>query len=571
MDDFLINEIAVCIVTAWILALGAQLLKQPPLVAYLVAGYVIGPMGLKWIHGESISVISELGLILLLFMIGLEIDLKKILGAGKVIILTALSQIAGGCALGLAFFWALRPWLGGASLDTIYLAVVAALSSTVITVKILFDKRELDTLAGRITLGVLVMQDLFAILFLAIQPSLRQPSLSILALSLGRVAVLMAFAFIISRYALPLLFRTVARLPELVLVGALAWCFMVAAFASLLDLSREMGALVAGVAISTFPYALDVTAKVTSIRDFFVTLFFVALGMMIPRPDLAVIGWALAVCLFLAGSRFLTVFPLLHWMKQGHRVGSLVGINLSQLSEFSLVILLLGKSSRHVTDQTYGMVAYAFAFLAVGSTYAITFSDELSRWFTRRLARANFRDLGDQPQETNGDDPARDIYLLGFFWTASSLLEELERRSPALLQRLVVVDFNPQVYNRLKARGVRVIYGDISQRDTLLHAGIGHAKVILCTLPNMILKGSDNLRMLQQLRELNPAAQIMVHAEMLTEVPKLYAAGAAYVTVPRLLEAVELCGVVQAAAEGHLAGKRRELDAELANRHEIIP
>ena len=279
-------------------------------------------------------------------------------------------------------------------------------------IKLLYDKRELDTAAGRLTVGVLVLQDLFAIFFLALQPDLRSPALGVLAVSLGKVGIIIAVAFPVSRFVLPPLFNAVARLPELVQVGALAWCFLVAGLASILGLSREMGALIAGVALSTFPYTLDVVAKVTSLRDFFVTLFFVALGMEIPAPSWYFAGWSLAIGLFLVMSRLTTVFPPLHWMRQGHRVS---------------------------------------------------------------------------------------------------------------------------------------------------------------TLPNTVLKGTDNLRLLQQLRELNRSARIIVHAELLEEVPRLYAAGADYVTVPRLLEAVELLAVMQAADRHMLAEKRAALDRELADRHEVIP
>jgi hypothetical protein len=164
----------------------------------------------------------------------------------------------------------------------------------------------------------------------------------------------------------------------------------------------------------------------------------------------------------------------------------------------------------------------------------------------------------------------REIFWLGFFWTASSLLEEIARHEPLWLEKLAIIDFNPQVYAKLKARGIHVIYGDISQRETLVHAGIAHAKIILCTLPNMILKGTDNHRLVQQLRAINPHAQIITHAETLAEVPKLYAAGASYVTLPRLLEAYDLCDALRSSLRDHLPLKRALQGCELSNRNEVI-
>ena len=306
----LIHDLAISIVMAWILGVAAHLARQPLILAYLVAGFVVGPSGLKWVQSQqSINTIAELGLIFMLFMIGLEIDLKKIIRAGNVILVTSTVQVFGCFALGLGLFLVIGIPLGERRFDAVYLAAAASLSSTVIIVKVLYDKFELDTLPGRITLGVLVAQDLMAILFMAIQPSLNDLQIDVAFLSVVRVAALLAATLLISRYTLPHFFKLIAHLPELVLVGALAWCFAVAEFAEFLGLSRVMGALIAGVSLSTFPYAIDVTAKVTSLRDFFITLFFVALGMTIPLPTSSVLGLALVLVAFTWVSRFVTVVP----------------------------------------------------------------------------------------------------------------------------------------------------------------------------------------------------------------------------------------------------------------------
>jgi Kef-type K+ transport system membrane component KefB len=571
--DHLLNDIALCVVVAWGFAVVAKLARQPLIVAYLLAGVLVGPVGLGWIADpQSIATISELGLIFLLFMIGLEIDLKKVLTAGKAILVTSFVQVVGGTFAGVLLFKLVGFSLGAGKLDALYLAVAAALSSTVIIVKILHDKYELDTLAGRITLGVLVIQDLFAILFLAVQPDLNQPSVRALLASLGQVAVLVVVALVASKYILPPLFRAVARLPELVLVGALAWCFLVCGLATILGLSREMGALIAGVAISTFPYALDVTAKVTSLRDFFLTIFFVALGMTIPKPDLSLIGMALLFSCFLLLSRWATVFFPLHRMNMGHRISLIPALNLSQVSEFSLVIVALGQKLHHVSDTVAGIVAYAFAFLAVATSYGIMQSEGILRWASPWLAKMGLRDYVADPAGTAGDmeHVRKPIYFLGFFSTASSLLEELSRRDPELLKEVAVIDFNPLVNTELRRRGIPIIYGDISQRATLLHAGVAEAEILICTIPSSLLKGTSNLRLVQQLREINPKAQIIVPAELLSDVPRLYAAGASFVSVPRMTEAKVLRDAIVAAREDRLHQHRDELHRDLHERQEVI-
>ncbi|MGN6308292.1 MAG: cation:proton antiporter [Xanthobacteraceae bacterium] len=572
----LIGDITLSILFAWMLGMLAHVTRQPLILAYLVGGFVIGPFGIGWVKSEqSISTISELGLIFMLFMIGLEIDLKKIVRAGRVILIAAGGQLIGGCVLGVLMFLAIGLKLGGGRFDALYVAVACALSSTVIIVKVLYEKRELDTLPGRITLGVLVLQDIFAILFLAVQPSLDNLQISIILLSVGRVAVLVATAWALSRYVLPKLFSQIARRPELVMLGALAWCFLIGEIAERLHLSREMGSLVAGVSLSTFPYALDVTAKVTTLRDFFITLFFVALGMTIPIPDRSVIGMALIVAAFTVVSRLITTFVPLYLMKQGLRASLLPAINLAQISEFSLVVIQTGVLAKHISMQTANAVSFAFVLLAVLSTFLIGRSDQIVRAAIGPLKRLGLRDLdatepgAAEPGEAHG--AARRIVILGFFRAASALLSEIEQRDKSMLAQITVVDFNPNVFRNLAARGLHVIYGDISNVETLVHAGIGSAEIVILSVPDALLKGADNEKLVRHVRTLNPKAKIISTADMLADVSDQYSAGANYVTVPRFTDAQELFQAIEAADDGLLDAKRAETDARLAERSEVLP
>ena len=572
----LIRDITLCILFAWLLGLLAHFFRQPLILAYLIAGFLIGPFGAGWVKSqELISVISELGLIFMLFMIGLEIDLKKIVRAGKVILFAAGGQLLGGCLLGIVFFAGIGLSLGGGKFDALYLCIACALSSTVIIVKVLYEKRELDTLPGRITLGVLVLQDIFAILFLAVQPSLDNLQVSVILLSIGRVAVLVVTALALSRYVLPRLFHQIARRPELLLLGALAWCFLIGEIAEKLHLSREMGSLVAGVSLSTFPYALDVTAKVTTLRDFFITLFFVALGMTIPVPGLSVVGLALVIAAFTIVSRVVTTFAPLYLMRQGLRASLLPAINLAQISEFSLVVIQTGVVAGHLNPATASAASFAFVILAVLSTFVMVRSDQVTRRLIGPLKRLGIRDLDHAHaadaghEEGHGD--IRRIVILGFFRAASALLSQIERQNQSLLDQISVIDFNPLVFRTLSERGVHVIYGDISNVDTLLHAGIGKAEIIILSVPDALLVGANNERLVRHVRSLNPAAKIIATADFLANVDDLYAAGADYVMVTRISDADELFSVIAAVDAGLLADKRAEMDAELSGRREVLP
>src|SRR6267142_1735388 len=444
----LIRDITLCILFAWVLGLLAHFSRQPLILAYLIAGFLIGPFGVGLVKSqESINVISELGLIFMLFMIWLEIDLKKIVRAGKVILFAAGGQLIGG--------------------------------------------------------------------------------------------------------------------------------FLIGEIAERLHLSREMGSLVAGVSLSTFPYALDVTAKVTTLRDFFITLFFVALGMTIPIPGASVIGLALMIAAFTVVSRMVTTFAPLYLMKQGLRASLLPAINLAQISEFSLVVIQTGVTANHISTETSSAVSFAFVVLAVVSTFVMARSDQVTRGLIGPLKRIGLRDLDHKHEADAGHEgghgEARRIVILGFFRAASALLAEIERRSPAVLEQITVIDFNPMVFRTLTDRGMHVVYGDISNVDTLVHAGVGKSELIILSIPDSLLEGADNEKLVRHVRSLNPTAKIVATAEILSEVNDLYASGADYVTVTRLSDADELYKVIEAVQAGLLEDKRAETDVLLSERREVLP
>jgi Kef-type K+ transport system membrane component KefB len=574
----LLSSVGLCVAVAAALAFVANKLRQPLLLAYLLAGVLIGPqIGLRLIEDrQSIQTVSEIGLILLLFMIGLEMDLKKLLVAGKPVLVTGVLQFVLCVALGLAFFVPLGFRIGGGDFGLLYVAVCCAISSTMIVVKLLYDKAELDTLPGRITLGVLVFQDIWAIVVLGIQPNLLDPQFGTLLGSLVKGALLVAVSLFVSKAILPQLFRSVAKLPELMLIGSLAWCFMVSAGADAAGLSREMGALVAGVSISTFPYNMDVVAKVVSIRDFFVTLFFVALGMQIPMPTMEVIEVALLASAFLIASRFLVVFPILRSLGLGHRASLLPAINLAQMSEFAMVIAAIGLGYQHIDRKTVSVLIFVFAFTSVASTYLIGYSHALQQTLSRWLRKAGLDDL----DAASADAPAgpahagKDVVLLGFFLEASALIQEYELaatdgRHP-VLDRVLVIDFNPQAHAELKRRGIACLYGDVSHMETLHHADIHDAALVVSTIPDTILKGTDNLRLLKQARRLCPHARVIVTANGALAALDMYEAGADYVFVPRLHSAPQMAEVVAQGLEHGFDKLRGAQIEQLRRRNEVL-
>lgn len=559
----LLHDIGLCIIAATSLAFVAKLLRQPLILAYIGAGLIIGPPGFGWVEDkDSILHISELGLAFLLFIVGLEIDLKQLIRSGRTAAVLGTVQVVVCALLG----WGAAIALGFSGKPAMYLGVASAFSSTLIVVKLLSDKAELDTVAGRITLAVLLMQDVLAIVVLAVQPNLSNPELLPLAKSMGKGFALVIGTMLVSRYVLPRLFRLVAMTPEVLLIAAISWLFLVSYAAIRADFSIAMGALIAGVSMSTFPYSLDVIAKIRSLRDFFVTLFFVSLGMQITLGSTSVLIAALVLSAVVLLGRFVPILPTARALRYGHRVGLLSSIALSQVSEFSLVICTLGLSLKHIEADIVSIIAISLVITSTLSTYMIQWNNAIAGRLLKGFYKAGVVD----PQERETKSQGRrhhPIVLLGCHRAGSSVVPLLVDEAKDFL----VVDFNPEIQKKLAALRVPCLYGDISHLDTLEHAGIHEAKVILSSVSDDFLRGTSNLRILQQLRKMAPDAKIIMRAEKVELAKQMYAAGADYVLLPRHLIAEEIIRLLARIEGGTLEEARQAELAALDSRREVIP
>ncbi|TMF99585.1 MAG: sodium:proton exchanger [Chloroflexi bacterium] len=576
-DLGLLSSIGICTGAAALVAAVTWRFKQPLIIAYLLTGVIIGPnIGLRWITDqESIQTVAEIGLILLLFVIGLEIDLRKMASGGAAVLLTGALQVPICIALGLGFFLLLGVRDQPNNSALLYLAACMSLSSTLVVVKILNDKFELDTLPGRITLGVLVIQDLWAVAMLAIQPNVLNPNLVPLLGSLWRGAVLVVAGFALAKYVLPYLFRTVAKAPELVLVSALGWCFFLAGAASLIGLSREMGALIAGVSLSTFPYNVDVAAKAVSIRDFFVTLFFVALGLQITIPSLQVLELSLAASIFVIVSRVVVV-PILYALKLGLRTSIVPAINLAQVSEFSIVIASLGVVMHQISQDVLTIVILSFALTSVVSTYMINFSHQIQGVLATGFKALGLKDLDSAAAKTEeGEEARQPVIFLGFFRDASSILYEFEHEGSAeearaFIQKILVIDFNPTVMRELRRRDIKCVYGDIAHSDTLRHAGVEHAKLVVSSITDDVLRGTSNLRLMHAVHMQAPNARVVLTSDHIPEALRFYEEGADFVFLPRLYSAAACARILRKGLNGGFDEIRSQAIQHLSQRQEVL-
>ncbi len=567
----LVVEIGITVLIAGVVAYVFHLLRLPLILSYLVTGVVVGAnVGFGLVHSEvGLYTISEIGLVLLLFMIGLEIDVAKLKAAGSSLIATGVLQFLVSTTLGLGVFVLVAPFIHGGPYSVFYLAVGSAISSTAVVVKLLYSKFELDTLSGRLTIGILVFQDIWALVILGLQPNLANPDVLTIGVSFLKMTIMIAAGIIVSRIALPHVYKRIAKSPELIIVTSLAWCVAVCSLAMVLGLSVELGALIAGIGLSTFPYTVDVEAKLRNVRDVLVMLFFVSLGMMMPSPFqtplLVFLGFLVAV--FVIAARLLSVYPFLKVLNNGNRVSLTTSLNLSNVSEFSLVIAAIGIREGHIASSVLTVLTYAFLFGALGAFILIGRSEQIQQWISNSVLRRLGLSDTVRTDEHHRAGEGKDIAFLGFFRTASSMIEDFRRLEMQLgehrlLERTIVVDFNEASHEKLRARGVTTVYGDVAHIDTLHGAGIEHAKLVISSIPDSVLVGTTNQRITEGIRLLCPQAKVIATAESLREAVYLYDAGADYVLVPSIVQSEHLQTITQlllSAANGdHEAMKHAE-------------
>jgi Kef-type K+ transport system membrane component KefB len=581
----LVYDIGISIFIASILAIVFVRLKIPSIAAFLVSGILIGPIGLRLItHPENIDTIAKLGFILLLFMIGMEIDLRRMLRSGKMIIITGFLQYPISVLFGFfvvkgAFWLGLSTGLNG-TYDALYFGIFIAGSSTLLVIKLFQEKYELDTEPGRIALGILVFQDFWVIVVIIMQPTFSNPELVPVLMSCLGIVILSLLSYSLAKSLVPIVFKWLAKEPQLILVGAIGWCFTIVFIgggldyvgvylfgkSSVMSVASGMSALIAGMTIATLPYSREIVAKVGIVRDFFITLFFVGLGMSIPPvTGFSVLVIAFALAFFALLSRQLIFFPLLYFTGGDQRHAEVASIRLAQLSEFGLVVAYLGSQYGHISDEFASAVIFGFIITALLTPTLYKYAYDIHRYIAPFLQKLGFKEPAEGLEEA---DKEYDLVLLGFHRVASSLLHEIAKHNPELVSRILVIDFNVQLHAAIRKLGANVRYGDLSNDDTLMHAGIDKAKVIVATIPDDILRGTSNQKLVQTVRNMNKSAIVIANAEELSSAKEVYASGADYVYMGRINTARSLEEIITRTMEGSIKDYRLEQEELHGPHHE---
>jgi Kef-type K+ transport system membrane component KefB len=573
----LVKDIGISLLAAGVLAVLFTKARIPSIAAFLAAGALIGPVGLQLVTDpENIDTIAQLGFIFLLFLIGLEIDFKRIMSSGPAIIVAGLLQYPLTIGFGIiAVKLMIMLGIGGGLLhespySALYIGVIIAGSSTLLVVKLFQENMELDTEPGRLALGILIFQDIWVIVAIIIQPNLQNPDIGLIGMSFLGILLLTLFTVVAAVTIVGRAFGWIAKTPELTLTGALGWCFVVVFVGINLDHIFEltygrsfhmavgpgMAALIAGASIASLPSSTEIITKVATVKDFFITLFFVALGISIPAPEsMHVIVLAVAIAIVAILARQLIFFPLFYWSKVDQRNAEVTAIRLAQISEFGLVIAFLGVKLGHLSPEFTSAVIFAFVITALATPVMYGKAYELHGWIRPVLEKVGFK----SPPELQLKGTAQyQLALLGFHREASSLLFNLAQTNPDVLRETLVVDFNVALHPEIEKAGAHVHYGDLANTETLLHVGLDHARVIVCTISDDLLRGITNRGLVRAVRNISPDAIIIANAVSLAEVSPLYDAGADYVYLSRFEAALALGEAISEALDGKIDVHRQK-------------
>lgn len=475
-------EIAAILALAAVVGLAGLWLRQPLIVGFIAAGILAGPDVLGLVQAvEHVELLAEIGIAVLLFLVGLHLDLQLVRTLGAVAVATGLGQIVFTALFGFALCLA----LGLDPVSSAYVAVALTFSSTIIIVKLLSDKREIDSLHGRIALGFLIVQDIAVVAAMVVLSTLGIGSAVSgagggLAFTLmGGLAMLAGIVLFIRYVAEPLL-RRLARAPELLVTFALSWAVLLAALGDWLGLGKELGGLIGGVSLASSSYREAMASRLSSLRDFLLLFFFISLGAHI---DIGLLGAQLPVAvvlsLFVLVGNPIIVMAIMGAMGYRRRTGFMAGLTVAQISEFSLIFLGVGISLGHVSGEILGLATMVGLVTITLSTYMIIHSHTLFALvepylglFERRSADA------EQAFERAESDRRYDVILFGLGRFGREIAKGLRAREWSVLG----VDFDPEALHRWRLRGLPGIYGDAGDPELPSNLPLRDAAWVVVTI-----------------------------------------------------------------------------------------
>ena len=518
-------EVGLVIGIATLISILVRYLRQPLIIGYILAGIIVGPSLLNLISSpDTITLFSRMGVALLLFVVGLGLNPKVIKEVGVVSIVTGVGQALFTITVG--FF--LSTALGFSKLTSLYIGLALAFSSTILILKLLSDKNELDSLYGKISIGFLLVQDLLAIFTLIILSSLNggmNAQTLVLSVALKGILLLVGL-FLIGLYLLPHLTKIAAKSQEMLLLFSISWAFALSLLFYKAGFSLEIGALIAGVTLSLSPYRYEISSKMKPLRDFFLVLFFIMLGYQLGFTELQqnIVPVILFSLLVLIGNP-LSILILMGLMGHTKRNGFLAGWTVAQIGEFSHVLIALGISIGHLGKEIVSIITAVTLITIAISSYLVLYAGRIYPYaakyltiFEKNNVRAAVPPLGSKKYE---------VILFGCDRVGHDLIMLFKK----MKQKFLIIDHNPEIVSSLSKKGMKCIYGDASDTELLDELHLSEVKMVVSTIPDFEI----NSNIISRVREVNSSAVLVVVSHHPEEAIELYGKGASYVILPHML------------------------------------
>lgn len=516
-------QLGIILFTAFVVSYVVRAFKQPIVIGYIIAGIIISPYIISFgASKETLNLFSQFGIAFLLFMVGLRMNPKVIKEIGATSLIIGFVQIFLTFSLGFL----ISLIIGFNNITAAFIGIALAFSSTIITMKLLSDKKQIDSLYGKISIGILIVQDVVAIGVLIFISSISGGnnfgSLAVKGL-LGGIG-LIVILFLLGFFVLPKIIRKIAESQELLFLFSITWAFVIAALFSYIGFSIEVGALIAGVVLSISPYTMEISSKIRPLRDFFLIIFFIILGFSIPLLSInSIIINALIFSLIALIFKPIILMTLTAMFGYTKRTNFLVGTTLGQISEFSLIILALGVSTGLISSVILSTLTLTAVITITLSTYMIIYSNEIYK----KMSNFAFVFEKKEVRKKSKTKKEYDAILFGYNRIGFSILHKLKK----IRKNYLVVDFNPETISTLSKFGIPSVYGDAYDSEFLSELSLEKIKLMVSTIPDF----ETNMVLIESIRAVNPKAIIIVRSHEVKEAFELYRIGASYVLTPYFL------------------------------------
>lgn len=524
-DEFTV--VAALLALAGVIGVVALRLRQPLIIAFIGVGVIMGPVGLDWVQpGDDVELLAEVGIAVLLFLVGLKLDLNLLRTLGPAALVTGVAQVSVTAVLGFGLSVA----LGLDGVTAAYIAIALTFSSTIIIVKLLSDKRELEQQHGRMALGILIVQDIIVVVLMIVLTATGTAgdgnALTEFALIAGKGVALLVGLAVAIRFVLPRLLHMVARSAELLVLFSVAWAVALAALSDWMGFSTEVGAFLGGVALATTSYREAIGARLVSLRDFLLLFFFVELGASLDFNDAgSQIGRAVVLSMFVLLVKPLVILVVMGLQGYRRRTSFLTGLVGAQISEFSLILIALGFSLGQITSSTVGLVTLVGVITIGSSTYMILYSQRLYEWAAPRLGL--FERSTTRPDDADELAEPPEVVLYGLGRYGSMVARELCDAGV----RFIAVESDPQMVTRWNDRApatMTVVYGDAEDIEFVETLPLDSVRWVVSTVANTAV----NLTLLKAMQLRGHTGRVALTAHTDDEASVLDAAGADVVLQP---------------------------------------